>query len=113
MTGCEYVGAILAQAPGQPGFGDMLRSFAPLIIIIVAFFWLMSRSQKKKDQKREEMLSSIKPKDKVVTIGGICGQVVTVKPDVFVLRVDNEKDVRVTVSRSGISRKLEDEGESE
>ena len=91
----------------------MVRSFAPFIVILVAFFWLMSRSQKKKDQKREEMLSSIKPKDRVLTIGGICGQVVSVKGDTFVLRIDNEKDVRVTVSRGSISRRLDAEGESE
>jgi preprotein translocase subunit YajC len=94
-----------------PGLIDMLKSFAPFLIIIVVFMWLMSRSQKKKEQKREEMLSNIKAKDRVVTVGGIRGKVVSVQDDTFVLRVDDEKDVKITISRNGISGKVGDEEE--
>ena len=79
----------------------------PIILILVAFFWLMHRSQKKKDQARQQMLDSIQPKDRVVTVGGIHGRVLEVKEDAFVLRVDD--DVKVTVSRGAISRKAADE----
>jgi len=115
MTQWQTMKVVLAQAgggaPGQASFMDALWSFAPIILIIVVFFWLMSRSQKKKDQKRQDMLSSIKVKDRIMTIGGLHGQVVNVKDDSFVVRIDDQKDVKVTISKSGISRKMNgDEG---
>jgi preprotein translocase subunit YajC len=64
----------------------------------------MSRSQRKRDRERQEMLDSIKPKDDVVTIGGIEGRVVRVDENSVVLRIDPEKDVKITLARTGISR---------
>lgn len=111
-SACEMF-VVLAQAGGgkQPGPMDALMSFAPIILIVIAFFWLMSRSQRKKERRREEMLASIRIKDKVVTIGGIHGRVVTVKEDEFVLCVDDQKDVKITVSRSAVSRKADQPAE--
>lgn len=107
--------AVIAQqqgeAPGQPGIGGALMQFAPIILIIVVFFWLMSHSQRKKERKREEMLDGIKPKDKVTTIGGIHGRVVSVKDDSFVVRIDDKNDVTITISKTGVSGKLGDSSE--
>jgi preprotein translocase subunit YajC len=93
---------------GQPAANPLqaLWSFLPFIIILVGFFWFTTRSQKKRDQKRREMLDNIKPKDDVITIGGIQGRVVQVMEDQLVLRVDPEKDVKITIARTGISRKV-------
>jgi len=115
MNGWTFGALVIAQdaggAPPAPagGLSDMLRLFAPMILILIVFMWMTHRSQKKKEMEREQMLASIKPRDKVVTIGGIHGRVVNVKEDVFVLRVDEDKDVRITVSRSGVSRKVAEE----
>jgi len=102
-----YVSCVLAQVQGQGNLLDFLKGMAPLIVIIIAFFWLMNRSQRKKEEKRQQMLDSIKPKDRVVTIGGIRGKVVNVKDDTFILRIDDEKDVKITISRTGVSRPLD------
>ena len=42
----------------------------------------------------------------MVTIGGIHGRVIRVEDDKVTLRIDPEKDVKITVARSGISRKV-------
>ena len=57
------------------------------------------------------MLDTIQARDRVVTMGGIHGRVVSIKQDTFVLRVDEEKDVKITVSRSGVSRKAGEEAD--
>jgi len=112
LAGAQQGGG--GEAPAQqPGLIDMLKSFAPFLIIIVVFMWLMSRSQKKKQEKREEMLSNIKAKDRVVTVGGIRGKVVSVQDETFVLRVDDEKDVKITISKNGVSGKVGDEEEEQ
>jgi len=86
-----------------------LLGFAPVILILIAFFWFTHRSQKRRDQERQQMLDSVRPKDRVVTMGGVHGRVVSVKDDTFVLRVDDEKDVKITINRTGISRKADDQ----
>jgi len=92
------------QSPANP-----LISLVPFVLIIVVFFWLMSRSQKKREREYQQMLDSIKPKDDVVTRGGIHGRVVQVKDDEFVLRIDPEKDIKITIAKSGVARKLGEE----
>ncbi len=94
------------QEAAQQSQPNPLFSLIPFVVIIVVFFWLMSRSQKKRDRQRQEMLDAIKPKDDVITIGGIHGRVVQVKGDEVVVRIDPEKDIKITITRSGISRKL-------
>ena len=105
--------AILAQAqgapPGAPWQG--LLSFAPIIIILVLFFFFMHRSEKKRQRERQQMLEGIQPRDKIVTVGGIYGRVVSIKDDTMVVCIDPDKDVRVTVSKSSISRKATDKEE--
>jgi len=102
-------GGAPAQPPSDPlaGFGIII----PMVLILIVFFWLSSRTQKKQERERQQMLDSIKPRDKVVTIGGMYGRVVEVKDDAIVLRVDENKDVRVAVLRSAVSRKVSGEEE--
>ena len=111
MTHWIDAAVVLAQGSDSPpppaGMEAFLVQFGPIILIVIAFFWLMHRSQKKKDRTRQEMLDSIQPKDRVVTIGGMHGRVLEVKEDVFVLRVDD--DVKISVSRGAVSRKAADE----
>jgi preprotein translocase subunit YajC len=108
---------VLAAAEGAPA-GDAPAAtpssysfLIPMALILMVFFWLTSRSQKKRDRQRQQVLDSIKPKDKVVTIGGIHGRVVRAKDDAYVLRVDEEKDICITVQKSAVSRKADDEDE--
>ena len=97
-----------------PGNAGSLSFFVPIVLIMVAFFWLTSRSQKKRERERQNMLDAIKPKDLVVTVGGMHGRVIEIKEDSIVLRVDSDKDVRVTITKNSISRRTGDEegGES-
>ena len=97
------------QTAGPGGIASALFQLLPIILIVVVFFWLMNRSQRKRDRERQDMLSNIQPKDDVVTIGGIEGRVVRVDGDKVTLRIDADKDVKVTIVKSGISRKISQE----
>lgn len=112
LAAAEPAGAAGAAgaAPGaRPASGmDFLMQFAPIILIVIVFFWLMRRSEKKKQKKRQDMIDAIKPRDRVVTIGGIHGRVVNVKDDVTIIRVDDDKDVKITINKSAVSRSLEE-----
>jgi preprotein translocase subunit YajC len=105
-AGGAPAGGAGAPAGGPKDLFTSLGPLLPIILIFVVFMWMMSRSQRKRDKERQALLEAIKPKDDVVTIGGIHGRVVKVDPETVVLRIDDDKDVKITMARSGISRIL-------
>lgn len=96
--------ALLAAQNGQDGAAGF-TFFIPMILILVLFFWMSHRSQKKKEQERQEMIDSIQAKDDVITIGGIHGRVMEVGKDTFDLRIDTDKNIRITINKSAVARK--------
>jgi preprotein translocase subunit YajC len=79
-----------------------LASYGPLILIMVAMFALMIIPQRRRDKKIKQMLNSIKPGDRVRTIGGLYGTIGSIKDDVITLIVGPDK-VRLVFARGAIS----------
>lgn len=79
-----------------------LASYGPLILIMVAMFALMIIPQRRRDKKIKDMLNSIKPGDRVRTIGGLYGTIGSIKDDVITLIVGPDK-VRLVFARGAIS----------
>jgi len=102
---------LLAAAPAgrkPPPGGFMGSMFVPMLIIFAIFYFLMIRPQRKKEQSRRDMLDVLEKGDKVVTIGGIHGQLVTVREKDVVVRVDDDKGVKLKMNRSAISRVIKE-----
>ncbi len=74
-----------------------------MLLPVVGLFWWMSRSQKKKEQKRKDMLGAVRKGDKVVTIGGIHGEVTRLNEREIVLMVDKSKGIELRFARSAIA----------
>ncbi len=91
-----------AYAQGAGGGGFDIMTLLPLVLIFVVFYFLLIRPQQKKVKQHRSMLGELKRGDKVVTNGGIVGQIRKVVSE-------NELDlqiadgVRVRVVRSMIS----------
>lgn len=99
-----------AAAPGGAGGGGMFAGqfIIPLMLVVMLFMWLSARSQQKKQKtEREDMLSSLKPKDKIETIGGIFGTIKEIKEQEIVIRIDDAKDISLKVSKTSIRRRLD------
>ena len=77
----------------------MLFPFAMMFLI---FYLIVFRPQSKTRKEHEAMLKNLKKHDTVVTVGGLIGTVVNVKPDVITLRID--ENVRVDVERSAVAK---------
>ena len=99
----KFVALFLAEAQRRTTspVTDLLIPMAA-IFFIMYFVWL--RPQRKKDKARQEMLDKLKKNDRVVTAGGIHGEVISVKGTYAVVKVDPVKDVKMKFSRSAISR---------
>lgn len=80
------------MAPNDPR--AMLVNFLPLILIFVIFYFLILRPQSQKQKEVQKMVENLKRGDRVVSSGGIYGEVVDVKEETgtVILRVaDNVK----------------------
>ena len=55
-------------------------------------------------EEQEQLLANLKDNDHVVTIGGICGVVVSTAKNSVVIRVDDKNGTKIKVLRSAISR---------
>lgn len=99
MNSIQFLSIFLAQAePSGPG---VLIQIAPFILLMVGFWFLLILPQRKKQKEHEKMITEIKVGDKIITSGGICGQVTQVKKDRFQIKVDD--NCRIEVIKSFVS----------
>jgi preprotein translocase, YajC subunit len=91
----------LLQAAGNSSLSSLLRTFLPIAAIFLVFYFLVIAPANKQRRKTQEMLSSLKKGDRVVTSGGIYGTIQSVEPDVVYLKI--AENIRVKVARSAVT----------
>jgi preprotein translocase subunit YajC len=72
--------------------------------IFVVFYFFMIRPQQKKAKEAKKFIEELKTGDKVVTIGGAHGTVITIREKTIVVEVDANKGVRMVFEKSAISK---------
>ena len=86
------------------GIGGGLGSMGPIVMMVAVFaifYFLMIMPQQRKQKKWAEMLKQIKPGDKVVTSGGLSGQVMSAKDDTLILRIPPD-NIKLEIVRSSV-----------
>lgn len=96
-----------ADAAGQTAAGGgVLGLFLPVLIVGVLFYFMIIRPQQKQQKERKAMLDALKKGDRIVTVGGIYGEIAALKEDYVTLKVADK--VEIKVSRSGIGHVITD-----
>lgn len=88
----------IAQTPGA---GDLLVQFVPLILIFAIFWFLVIAPMRRQQKRRQEIIDNLKRGDKVITNGGLYGEVVAIEDAAVHLKVADT--AKVKVSRSAIA----------
>jgi preprotein translocase subunit YajC len=83
------------------GFQD----FIPLILIFAIMYFLLIRPQQKKVKQHQNMVSSLRRGDQVVTQGGLMGKVTKVKEE-NEIEVEVAEGVKVRVVQNTIAQVL-------
>lgn len=86
--------APVAEVSPMAGF------FVQLVLVFAIFYFLLIRPQQKKMKEHENMLNAIKPKDEIITGGGVYAKVVKAEPEI--LTVEVAKGVEIRISRSSV-----------
>ena len=87
-----------ATTPAGGGFATIVM----LVVMVAVFYFMMIRPENKRKKEAEAMRSALKVGDKITTIGGICGTVVDIKDDKFVIETSADR-VRVEFQKWALS----------
>ncbi len=91
------ISIIFAQASGESGG---MFQFVFLAGIFLVFYFFMIRPQQKRQKEQKKFISEVQKGDRVVTIGGVHGKVLSIDDDTVVLEID--KGI-MTVNKSALS----------
>ncbi|MGM0421216.1 MAG: preprotein translocase subunit YajC [Bacillota bacterium] len=81
---------------------ELVLSILPWLLIFGVFWFFLIRPQKKKQKEHQELLNKLQSGDKVVTAGGIKGEIKKIKDNVITLEVS--PNAKLEILRSSISR---------
>ena len=82
--------------------GGMMTMLLPLVLMFGLMYFLMIRPENKRKKEAEQMRNSLKTGDKITTIGGIMGTVVSIKDDKFVIETSADQ-VRIEFAKWALS----------
>ena len=97
--------AYAQAASGAAEGGAGMLQFLPLVLIFVVFYFLLIRPQQRKMKEHKALVSAVKRGDRVITTGGLIGQVHKVVDDNEV-QLEIAEGVRVRVLRGSINEVL-------
>lgn len=92
-------GAVFAMA-APPGGSNALVQFIPFVLVLAIFYFVILLPMKRKQQKVAEFLAALKVGDRVITTGGIYGQITKLSDDTVQLQIADK--IRIDVARAAI-----------
>jgi preprotein translocase subunit YajC len=104
-----HVFTFLAQAGAGPAPAAWLQ-FVPMVLILVVFYFLLVAPMRKRQRELASMIDKLQKGDKVVTSGGIHGEIAGIEGAIVHLKIADQ--VKVRISKSAITT-VEDRGTKE
>lgn len=95
----------------SPEFVQMAFSYGPIVLMVVLFYFLLYKPQKKEQNRVRDMLSNLKKGDKIMTIGGLYGEISALKNNIVVMKVADK--VEIEVAKASISKNISQEKRQE
>ena len=99
MTDVTVPFVVAMAQPGQQQTNLLVQLF-PFALMLLIFYVLVLMPMRKRQKKVQEFQASLKAGDRVITTGGIHGQVTKVTNDVVQLQIADK--VRIDVARASI-----------
>jgi preprotein translocase subunit YajC len=117
------VGLLLAQAeeaggaaPAEELSGIQRFLSNPLILpvgLFLIFYLTFLAPERKRKAEEAAMMSSLDKNDRVITVGGIHGTVVSTGDGVVTLKIDESGNTRIKVNQTAIATKIQDKKEKD
>jgi preprotein translocase subunit YajC len=82
------------QGGGGGWFGS-IGIFLPILVMIGIFYFLVMLPQKRQKQQLQDMISTLKINDEIVTNGGVIGKIKEVKDTSFIIQSAEKSFIEV------------------
>ena len=86
---------------------EFISQLLPFIFLIAIMYFIIIRPQQQQAKKHQAMVDALAKGDKIVTTGGLIGEVKKVEEQFFTVALNN--DVTVKIVKDAVARKYEDE----
>ena len=94
------VSGFFAMGAAPDTAGSPWLQLIPFVLVLGIFYFVILMPMRKKQQKVQEFLEGLKVGDKVITTGGIYGQVTRISGDVVQMQIADK--VRIDVSKAAV-----------
>jgi len=101
LINTAYAMGQMGGAGGQADAGGGFGAFVPIILMFVIFYFLLIRPQQKKTKEHQEIITNLKKGDRVITSGGIHGQITSL--DETTVNIEIAEKVRIKVTRASLA----------
>ena len=92
-------GLLLAMATPPEG-GSLWLQLVPYAFIVAIFYFVLLLPMRRKQQKVQQFLDNLKVNDRVVTTGGIYGQITRLNEQTVQIQIADK--VRIEVARASV-----------
>jgi len=103
VTLLVFIGGCAAPE-GTQGGGFDYTIIIFLVLIFAVFYFLMIRPQRRRQKEQQQMMGELKRGDKVITAGGIYGQIESISEDSVVIKVESGATMRVAKGSVALRR---------
>jgi len=83
-----------------PSGGSVWLQFVPFVLVLAIFYFIILLPMKRKQQKVQAFLDGLKVGDRVITTGGIYGQVTKLSDQTVQLQIAEK--IRIEVAKAAI-----------
>lgn len=87
-----------AAQGGAPEASPMWTFVVPMVFMVAIFYFLLIRPQQKKAKEHKQMLENLKRGDRVITAGGLIGDIVAISDQTLTIEIADK--VKVEVGRA-------------
>jgi preprotein translocase subunit YajC len=97
VAGCAPVASTPTDTATPTGG---LAGYLPMIVILVLlfgmFYFLMVRPMRQREKKHDQMVEQLQVGSRVITAGGVYGEIVSITQDSVVVKIESGATMRVT-----------------
>ncbi len=74
---------------------ELLTQLLPLLLLFAIFYFLIIRPQQQQQKAHTEMINNLQKGDKIITNGGLMGEVVKIEEDFIKIKLNDTVIVKI------------------
>lgn len=96
--------SLIVPVVAQGGQPNPLISLLPFILLFAGMYFLIIAPQRRKQKVHDQMVQNLQKGDKIVTNGGLYGEITALKQDRLVVKI--AENTRIELNKNFVHSKL-------